>query len=168
VSRVCTICVHPEQAAINQALVHGAASNRRIASQYGVSEIAIRRHKAGHLPRRLAQAQEAEDMADADSLLEQVSALHRRALAILGHAEVEGEHKLALAAIREARSNLELLGRLMGELNEQTTINILMAPEWLATRAALKRALEPYVEARVAVAAALVALEEAQHNGHSD
>ncbi len=68
-------------------------------------------------------------MADADSLLEQVSALHRRTLAILGNAEVEGEHKLALAAIREARSNLELLGRLMGELKQETVINVLILPD---------------------------------------
>jgi len=104
-------------------------------------------------------------MAEADSLLEQVSALHRRTLAILGRAEVEGEHKLALAAIREARNNLELLGKLMGELNEQTTVNVLLAPEWLATRAEVMRALEPYVEARIAVSAALLELEE--RNEHS-
>jgi len=106
-------------------------------------------------------------MADADSLLEQVSALHRRTLAILGNAEVEGEYKLALAAIREARNNLELLGKLIGEIDERPQINVLLAPEWLATRAALLAALEPYVEARIAVSAALLAVEEAQHNGHS-
>jgi hypothetical protein len=164
VTRICTVCVHRRRREIDRALVRGEASNRRIASQYGVSEIAVRRHKAAHLPRRLAQAQEAEDIAEADSLLEQVSSLHRRTLAILGLAEVEGEHKLALAAIREARSNLELLGKLMGELSEQqnTTINVLVLPEWVTVRSVLMRALAPYGEARLAVSAALMTVEGPQ------
>ncbi len=106
-------------------------------------------------------------MADADSLLEQVSALHRRTLAILGNAEVEGEHKLALAAIREARNNLELLGRLMGELREETTINVLILPEYTAARSALITALEPYADARRAVVDALAAVEGGSSNGSS-
>jgi hypothetical protein len=149
---------------INRALIAGEPY-RNIAAQFGISATALVRHKAAHLPRRLAQAQEAEDMAEADSLLEQVSALHRRTLAILGRAEVEGEHKLALAAIREARSNLELLGKLMGELNEQTTINVLVTPEWVNFRVTLLQALLAYPEARAAAAQALLAAEGEQE-GH--
>ncbi len=104
-------------------------------------------------------------MADADSLLEQVSALHRRTLAILGNAEVEGEHKLALAAIREARSNLELLGRLMGELKQETVINVLILPDYIAARSALVAALAPFPDARHAVVEALATAEGGRNNG---
>jgi len=105
-------------------------------------------------------------MADADSLLEQVSALHRRTLAILGNAEVEGEHRIALAAIREARNNLELLGRLMGELREETTINVLVLPDYVAARSALVAALAPFPEARHAVVKALTAAEGGSNHGN--
>jgi hypothetical protein len=131
-----------------------------------MSKDAVWRHKAAHLPQWLAQAQEAEDMADADSLLEQVSALHRRTLAILGRAEVEGEHKLALAAIREARSNLELLGKLMGEIDDRPQINILLSAQWVVTRAALMQALTDFPDARHAVVAALRRVEEADDAEH--
>jgi hypothetical protein len=154
-TRLCTICVHPQHNAINRALVRGEASNRRIAAQFRLTEQAVRRHTASHLPRRLTQAKEAEDMANSDDLLEQVSALHRRTLAILGQAEVEGEHRVALAAIREARGNLELLERLMGELHEQAQVNILVMPDYIAARTAILRALLPYPDARMAVAQAL-------------
>ena len=54
--RSCTVCEHPEKDAIDQALV-GSASNRSVASIYDVSEAAVRRHKANHLPAKLAMAE---------------------------------------------------------------------------------------------------------------
>ena len=61
--------------------------------------------------------------------------------------------------MREARGCLELLAKLTGELQQEGSINVLIAPEWLALRGALLAALAPYAEARTAVAAALLALE---------
>jgi hypothetical protein len=66
--RSCTICEHPEREVIDQALVDDA-SNRSLASLYDVSEAAVRRHKAKHLPAKLLMAQAAEEMAQADTLL---------------------------------------------------------------------------------------------------
>jgi hypothetical protein len=94
----------------------GDASNRSVASLYDVSEAAVRRHKANHLPASLAKAQEAEEVAQADTLLEQMRDLQQRTLTILEAAEESQQHRTALAAIREARSNLEMLARLVGEL----------------------------------------------------
>jgi hypothetical protein len=66
--------------------------------------------------------------------------------------------------LRVSLVSLELLARLRGELYEQATVNILVAPELIAVREALLRALWPFVEARMAVAAALAELEAASHN----
>ena len=152
--RACTICTHPGLEAINRALVEGTP-NRRIASHYDVTERAVRNHKANHLPTKLIMAQAAEEVAQADDLLEQVRDLQARTLAILEAAEGSREHRTALAAIREARSNLELLAKLLGELDERPQLNILISPEWLELRAVIVGALEPYSDARGAVLKAL-------------
>ena len=100
-------------------------------------------------------AQAAEEVAQADDLLEQVRDLQSRALAILGKAESAGDLRTALGAIREARGNLELLARLLGELNEQPVVNLNLSPEWLELRAVIVTALEPYPEAKEGVLRAI-------------
>src|SRR5215212_9072023 len=84
--RTCTICEHPQRGEIDRALV-GGASNRSAASLYDVSEAAVRRHKANHLPAKLVMAQAAEEVAEADSLLDQVRDLQDKALGILAKVE---------------------------------------------------------------------------------
>jgi hypothetical protein len=159
VSRVCTVCLHRRHTEINRALLAGE-SYRTIADRFGLSKTALIRHKAAHLPRWLTQAQEAEDMAEADDLLDQMSALHRRTLAILGQAEVSGETKIALSASREARNNLELLAKLTGELKAHAQVNIVMLPGYVAMRSAIMAALQRHPQARQDVASALLALDE--------
>jgi hypothetical protein len=155
--RACTVCTHPELEAINHDLVEGIP-NRRIASHHDVTERAVRNHKSGHLPAALVKAQEAQEVAVADDLLDQVRALQERALVILNKAEETGELRTALGAIREARGNLELLAKLLGELDERPQVNILIAPE---VRHVIVQALQTYPEARLSVANALAEIEEA-------
>lgn len=159
--RSCTICAHPEKAAIDRAIV-GGASNRSAASLYDVSEAAVRRHGANHLPAKLVKAQEVEDVVEADDLLAEVRGLQARALSILSKAEKAGELRTALGAIREARGNLELLAKLLGELNDSPTVNITISAEWIQVRTVLLAALAPYPDARSAVAGELLKLEEAK------
>jgi hypothetical protein len=114
----------------------------------------LQRHK-DHLPVALSQAHEAEAVAQGDDLLAQVRGLQAKAERILSQAEAEGKLALALQAVREARGCVELLGKLMGALEGRTTVNVWMAPEWLALRAALLEALAPFPQARQAVASTL-------------
>jgi translation initiation factor IF-2 len=154
VPRSCTVCSHPEREAIDRALV-GDASNRSVASLYDVSEAAVRRHKAKHLPTKLAKAHEAEEVARADELLRQVRSLQSKTLNILLQAESAGDLRTALSAVREARGNVELLAKLSGELDESPVVNVLISPEWLELRAVIVGALEPHSEARGAVLKAI-------------
>jgi hypothetical protein len=140
-------------------LVDGGASLREIASLYAVSQSAVRRHRSRHLPGTLARARDAKAVAHGDDLLAQVRSLQAKALAILERAEQAGELKTALLAIREARECLALLAKLLGELDERPTVNLLISPEWLTVRAALLAALLPFPEARAAAAEKLLALE---------
>jgi len=154
VPRSCTVCEHPAREEIDRALV-GGASNRSAASLYDVSEAAVRRHKANHLPAKLAMAEQAAEVTEASNLLAQVQDLQGRALAILDKAEGTGDLRTALSAIREARGNLELLAKLLGELDDRPVLNLHVSPEWLELRTVIVGALEPYSEARGAVLRAL-------------
>ena len=87
--RSCTVREHLEREAIDKALV-GGASNRSLASIYDVSEASARRHKANHLPAKLVMAQQAEEVAEADTLLDQVRTLQGRAYGILDKAYSRG------------------------------------------------------------------------------
>src|ERR671916_717730 len=141
--RACTVCEHPEREAIDRVLV-GGASNRSAASLYDVSEAAVRRHKSNHLPAKLVMAERAAEIVEADTLLEHVKDLQGRAYAILEKAEKAGELRTALGAIREARGNLELLAKLLGDLDERPVTNVLVSAEWVAVRTAMMEALGPY------------------------
>jgi len=72
--------------------------------------------------------------------------------------------ELILKAAKRLEAELQLVARLLGQLpgpaeqtaGRGTTVNVLVAsPEWLTTRAAILAALEPYPEAREAVARAV-------------
>ena len=78
---------------------------------------------------------------------------------------VEGteNYSVALAAIREARSNLELIGRVTKELESVPTFNLHLNPQWLELRALIVRAVEPFPDARASILRAL----EGATNGSS-
>lgn len=157
--RTCTVCTHTEREAIDRALVAGEAV-RVVASRYvPLSKTAVQRHKDEHLPKAMVQAQEAQEVAHADSLLDQVQSIQGRTLAILTAAETSKDGRLALGAIREARSNLELLAKLTGDLNDRPQISLVISPEWVQVRTTILTVLSPYPEARVAVAGALASLD---------
>jgi len=152
--RNCTICSHPRLEEIDRALVAGEA-NTSLSSLFAVSEQALRRHKGSHLPAQLIMVEKAEEVAQADDLLAQTQDLQRRTLAILEAAEEAKQHRTALSAIREARSNLELLAKLLGELDDRPQVNVMVSPEWLELRAVIVTALEPHPEALRDVVGAL-------------
>jgi hypothetical protein len=112
--KTCAICNHPRRAEIDRLLVE-KVSLRDIAGQTGTTRSALHRHTQ-HIPGALVAAKEAGKVADAGTLLDQVQGLVVRATGILDGAERDKNHQTALAAIREVRGCLELLGKLNGEL----------------------------------------------------
>ena len=156
--RTCTACTHEDRAELEGTLIAGV-SLRTIADRFAVSKTALIRHKDAHLPPSLLKAKEAREEARADDLLSQVRGLQSRVLAVLEVAEASGKHRTALAAIAEARRNLELLGKLAGELDQRPVVNVLVAAEWIVIRTVLLEALSPYPQASAAVAERLVELE---------
>ena len=147
--RRCTICTHTDRDTINQMLV-GGNTFRTIAHHFACSEDALKRHKRDHLPVALVSARNAQEAVNADGLLDQVRSLQSRAMSILGKAEAAGDLRTALGAIRETRGNLELLAKLLGELQDGQTVNVLVMPEWVTIRTTVLLALEPYPDAQQA------------------
>jgi hypothetical protein len=154
VPRTCSICSHEHRDAMEDAFIAGQAK-RRIASQHGVSERAVRYHMREHLPALLALARDAERAARADTLLDRMEALQSQTLAILDAPE---DQRTALAAIAQARRNLELIGEIAKELDRTPTINLELSVEWQEVKAVLVNTLASYPEAQQAV---FNALEEA-------
>ena len=157
--RRCSICDHDQLDAINTVLVSGSESLRDIARRHAVSKDALARHKAKHLPKTLAQAQQAQEVTRGDSLLGRLLFLSNETLAILAEARQEKENSLALTAISRAEQQIALQGKLLGELREQQiTVNtnlLVTSPEWVALRTRVVAALEPYPEARLAMVEAI-------------
>jgi hypothetical protein len=149
--RACSICGHEHRDAMEDAFIAGQAK-RRIASRHGVSERAVRYHMREHLPALLALARDAERAARADTLLDRMEALQSQTLAILDAPE---DQRTALAAIAQARHNLELIAEITKELDRTPTINWEINVEWQEVKALILTALGPHPAAREAVFHAL-------------
>jgi len=118
-TRRCTVCTHPKRDEIDKAIVAGA-SYRDVAGQFGLSKSAVERHHTnGHLPAALVEAQKAAKVARADDLLAEVRGLKDKAVTILEKAEKAGKLGTALQAIRETKGCVELLARLLIEVENR-------------------------------------------------
>jgi hypothetical protein len=100
--RKCTVCEHEKVEEINRLMLEGV-SLRDLAGRYSVSKTALHRHKESHLPAELTKAQEAREIAKADSLLDQVTELRDKALSILDKAEQAGDLRTALQGVRRLK-----------------------------------------------------------------
>ena len=155
----CTVCDHPERDAIARALVGGASLGDVAARFGGLSKSAVGRHAAQHLPATLAQSARAAEVARADTILERLAEITKVTRAILADAYRSRTHALALQAVARLERQLELEARLLGELRDGPTVNVVLTPEWARAIGVLLAALAPYPEARVRAADALAQLE---------
>jgi hypothetical protein len=171
----CTVCTHPERAAIDRAIVSGISLGN-VAERYKLAKTSVFRHKAEHIRNAVERAERAQNVAVAQSgasTLETAEGCVRRALDLLTVAEVRDEHgkltkatdiKGAVAALNSAAKHLGLQAELRGEVQRGAKMSILVdakgtpRPEWLALEGALFAALRPYPEAADAVARALSGL----------
>jgi len=176
-TRRCTVCMHPQRADIDKALI-GNDMFRNISLKYGISIGSLQRHKKNHLMGQLAEVQRARDAAlhqigaeyaeqvkkdviIASDLLDQIQELRYRAVSLLNQAELSGDFRTALAGIREARECIELMSKIIGQLDESPKVEtqILLNPQWIELRAMILNALELFPEAKEAVLNALRRLD---------
>jgi hypothetical protein len=129
-SRPCTICASAESHKINAELLVPSNTIRGIARRRNLSEDALTRHASNCVPKRLAKAAEAIEAKQASTWASQVNALKTRTERILDDATKSNDPRTALAAVKELRGLLELLGRASGELQPASavTVNVGAAP----------------------------------------
>ena len=116
-TRTCTVCRNENREQIDKELVEGRPY-RSIARQSGASPSAVLRHKNEHLPLALVQAKEAHGLEHGESLLVRIRRLSAEKLEILAGAKRYKDRETQLKAIAHALKNLELEGKLLGELGK--------------------------------------------------
>ena len=125
--RTCTVCTHPARSEIDRALI-SQSSYRSVAKRFGVSQPATFRHRQ-HMPATLLKAQEAQEIAQADSLVDELRGLATKARTLTAQAEESGDIRTALMGLREIGRILELRARVAGEIaGAQISINIAAFP----------------------------------------
>jgi hypothetical protein len=162
VPRPCSICAHPARDAIDTALIDRQPF-RRIAARFGVAATSLMRHYDDHLPATLVQAARAAEITRGGDLIDRLLELTKVTRSILARAYKANDDDLALRAIARAERQLELQARLMGELQDAPVVHITLSAEWVSLQQVIVHALEPYPEARLAVAGALDNLQAAGH-----
>lgn len=152
----CSVCARPDVDAIDDHLIAGSPQ-RVTARHYDVPVSTLHHHwhtcaRHGFLP----GSHPPLPLGD-DTLVGRVEVLLDRLEALLSVAERTGDPRVAASVANQLRASLELLGRATGQLDDrpQVTVNLTASPEWLELRARLTAALQPYPDARAAVARAL-------------
>jgi hypothetical protein len=147
----CAACALPDQRALNEQLVAGA-SLRALAKRYGISRPALTHHKRAHVSPALVAVKEQRLARGARTIVDRLERLLLRTEAILDAAYAARNGKLALVAIRELRSTLELVARLTGELDQRpaVTVNLQTSPEWARVRAVVMEFVPPERRAEMA------------------
>jgi hypothetical protein len=145
----CSICTHPDRVAIDKEIASDAP-NRRIATQYGLSEAAVRRHKKDHLPDKLVKAAEAREIKEAGSLYDELMEVTKETKAILKEMRKKGhdkDNRGALAALQRLEKQIELQSRLMGAIRpDQVTVQTIIQESNMVTDIfieALRSELDP-------------------------
>ena len=104
--RTCTVCKHQQREKIDEAILSGT-SFRSIADRFGPSKSALIRHRV-HITNEMARASGDEKKLNAAFLIEKLDHLREKAENILHKAEESGSLPVALSAIRESRSTLQV------------------------------------------------------------
>ncbi len=166
--RTCSVCQHPERQAIDKALAAGEPLRGIARTYFGTAkrEDAVGRHKAEHLPQTVAKAEAARQVEQARGVVAegldvvgQLRTINNITLHVLKEARDAKDHDIALKAIDRVQRQIELQAKLLGELQQEGTTNIMVNAEWIEVRALLMHALGDFPEARAAVAQALLQVD---------
>jgi len=147
----CSVCIHPDRAKIDKMLIDNGTV-RDLSRLFKVSKSALDRHKRDHLPEKLVKAAGAREMAEADSLMDQLKEINIETKTILKEVRKgdSKDNRVALFAIRRLERQLELLAQLMGAIqsgNVQVNVgiqSIIKTPEY----ATVIRVLDHHPEIR--------------------
>jgi hypothetical protein len=155
--RPCSVCENANREDIDNALVSGR-SLRDIATQYPPLTIsALSRHHSRHVSPALTGIEMPAGVYRRDPLPVRLERLWTQAETMFAAAAEAGQGAQALAILKEMRGQLELIGRLSGELDTRpvTVVNMLSSPEILAALNVVYSELADHPDLRQRIAARL-------------
>ena len=144
--RICTVCSSPNRPEIDEAVTRGE-SFRRIAPRYAVSDRALRRHAAAHVPGAIVKAHEAAETARADDLLDLLREGVADARRLRGKAEAAEDYRGAIACVKTLADLVESLVKVAERLAEKES-DLLGSPAWDTLFDAILSALAAHPQAR--------------------
>jgi hypothetical protein len=153
-SRPCSVCQHDARDTIDHALLSGDMLTA-IGAQYGVTVSALGRHRDRHLPAAMVKAAEAMDELRGEQLVAKATDMFRAIERQLPLAAKEGDHKAVAQLAGQGTKICQLLMRRFDQMPPERSVSIVASVEFKGLQAVILRALEPYPEARGAVALAL-------------
>jgi len=119
----CSICAAKNRNKIDESLVTDGATIRGIARTFHVSEDSLARHvKNGHVKAKIAKVQKAQELIEADSLLNKLLRCEAQINEIITHSHSAEDFHLELKAHREMKGFLELQGRVLGSFNDKLKV----------------------------------------------
>ena len=179
----CAVCKSADRNEIETALLQGRTANS-IAKNYTMSRNTIERHAQKCIPEILARSRHADVLKRGDMIVNRADRLWDESIAVMERAKGDSERTIeelvadvpepyreglayaakvlaacdvrVLHAIREARPSLELLAKAVGQIKDETTVNIHLAPDFAELRDAILKALAPHREAYQDVADAML------------
>jgi len=123
--RRCKICNSSLVKQVDKAIIEGRTL-QNIAEETGFHVSSLCRHKA-HIAEKLTAYTTLTELQEGATLLQKVESLLQRAENLLTAAENNQDLRTAIAAVREVRGVLELMGRASGELDNDK-VQVLIAP----------------------------------------
>ena len=122
--RQCTVCIHPQITAIDEALIAGD-SFASISAKYSLSPDAVKRHaRNGHINKGAVQASTAAQLALLKTGAEKLALCEQRMDMLFIKAEQANSLQAMLAINKEIRELVKLQMQVSGELNERAQVNI--------------------------------------------
>ncbi len=150
----CKCGQYPGHLELDKAYLNNEISLQQYADKVGCAKPSVERHVKGHLPGALLKAKDIEDVANGDSLLDELKRARERAYSLLDKAEAAANTKVygaPVAYLKEIREQLKFIAELEGKLATQPQINISIHPEWVELKAVIITTLRKYPEALEAV-----------------
>jgi hypothetical protein len=112
------------------------------------------RHRE-HIPKLLVKAAEVEEASQADDLLDQLKAVATNLERLSQKAEEDEDYRTAIGGQATLLKYYELLAKVRQLISDGTQINLSVHPEYLQVQTLILTTLEPYPEAREALARAI-------------
>ncbi|MCH8093496.1 MAG: hypothetical protein IH953_02780 [Chloroflexi bacterium] len=152
-SAACSICSHSDQQAIDRALALREVTQAKVSRELKISRTSVHRHFHNHLLPMLGDLLRRHRDAEGLDILSELQGLY---VDLRERYDAIDDRGLVPSYHGQLRKDLELLARITGELESaKLQIDITQTQQFIEVNQVILDSLQPFPEARLAVAAAL-------------